>query len=739
MTTRHRPTTRHGGAVLIVALALSAGCGGGAPPDWYYHWNCHGHQDCIDLNPTGQPAGTQNEGPEERACTPLLTFARINWGPAATNSCDHDPNGNPDAGGTPAPSATLQSITVAPAGLSLPVGKSQQLTATGHYSDGGTKDLTGQVAWARTYLGAVTVTPGGLVTATEVGTNLVTASLSGHSGSASVTVVSATLQSVAVAPASPRLALGASLLLTAVGTYSDGSTVTLAGATWSSGTPAVATVAAGGLATAVAEGTTLVTTSFSGLSGSTTLTVTPPALVSITVSPADLAVGVGFGQQLTATGTDSDGATRDLTALASWGSDTPAVATVDPGGFAHGLAAGTTQVSASFGGLSGSTSLTVTAAALVSIAISPALPSLAPGETLHLTALGTFSDGLVLPLGSGVTWSSSLLAVASASVAGTVTGNDLGVTTITASASGKQGSTPLTVTRTGLVWSARAPPTLQPLSAVTFAGAQFVAVGGAGAVVTSPDGAAWTAQGSGTGAPLSGVTWTGAQVVAVGGTGTVLTSPDGVAWTTRASGSTAALLAAAWTGSQLVAVGASGTILTSPDGIAWTARTSGTTYPLGAVAWSGAHLVAVGGGLGPTDSGGVVLTSPDGVAWTQATFSFGALFGVALAPTLDVVAGALVSSNLRTGVTTRRPWAATSSDDVSWSSAGVGGTAFLRGVTWTGALYVAVGDLGTILTSPDGRAWTARSSGTSAGLSGVGWSGTSLVAVGEGGALLVSP
>jgi hypothetical protein len=71
--------------------------------------------------------------------------------------------------------------------------------------------------------------------------------------------------------------------------------------------------------------------------------------------------------------------------------------------------------------------------------------------------------------------------------------------------------------------------------------------------------------------------------------------------------------------------------------------------------------------------------------------------------------------------------------------AGVGGTASLRGVAWTGALFVAVGDLGAIFTSPDGSGWTARVTGTGAGLAGVAWSGASLVAVGEGGALLVSP
>lgn len=63
----------------------------------------------------------------------------------------------------------------------------------------------------------------------------------------------------------------------------------------------------------------------------------------------------------------------------------------------------------------------------------------------------------------------------------------------------------------------------------------------------------------------------------------------------------------------------------------------------------------------------------------------------------------------------------------------------LWGVAWNGALFVTVGNGGTILTSPDGMTWTLQSSGTTNTLGAVGWGNGQFVAVGKGGAILTSP
>jgi hypothetical protein len=76
-----------------------------------------------------------------------------------------------------------------------------------------------------------------------------------------VTATTATLQSIAVTPAAPSVGIGSTVQFSAMGTYSDNSTKNITSSvTWASSNPAFATiVAATGLATGVAVGTTEIT------------------------------------------------------------------------------------------------------------------------------------------------------------------------------------------------------------------------------------------------------------------------------------------------------------------------------------------------------------------------------------------------------------------------------------------------------------------------------------------------
>jgi uncharacterized protein YjdB len=85
-------------------------------------------------------------------------------------------------------------------------------------------------------------------------------------------------------------------------------------------------------------------------------------LVSVVVTPANPSVVAGSTRQFTATGHYSDSTTRGLTSTATWSSGTPSKATIGSTGLATGVAAGTTSISATSGGIAGSTTLTVTAA-----------------------------------------------------------------------------------------------------------------------------------------------------------------------------------------------------------------------------------------------------------------------------------------------------------------------------------------------------------------------------------------
>ena len=106
--------------------------------------------------------------------------------------------------------------------------------------------------------------------------------------------------------------------------------------TWASATPSVATINAAGLATGVAAGTSTISATLGGVTGSTVLTVSPAALLSIAVTPANPSVAKGLTQQFTATGTFSDNSTQDLTSQVTWASATTAVATINAAGLATG-------------------------------------------------------------------------------------------------------------------------------------------------------------------------------------------------------------------------------------------------------------------------------------------------------------------------------------------------------------------------------------------------------------------
>ena len=210
-----------------------------------------------------------------------------------------------------------------------------------------------------------------------------------------LTVTAAALQSIAVTPANPSIAKGQTEQFTATGTFSDNSTQDLTSqVTWASATTSVATITAGRAwppPSARARRRS------------------PPRSAAITrldgahghrrgsgVDRRDAGQSQhrqGATEQFTATGTYSDNSTQNLTSQVTWASATTSVATITAAGPGHRRRrTGTSTISATLGGITGSTVLTVTAAVLQSIAVTPANPSVAKGLTEPFTATGTYSD-----------------------------------------------------------------------------------------------------------------------------------------------------------------------------------------------------------------------------------------------------------------------------------------------------------------------------------------------------------
>ena len=364
--------------------------------------------------------------------------------------------------------ATLVVIDLTPANASLANGLSKRFVATGVYTDNSVHDITASVTWASsvTSVASISNAPGsnGMITTTSAGSTMISASFGGLSTATVLTVTSATLVSIEVTPTNPSIANGLTDALQATGVYSDHSTHDLTSSvTWSSSLTSVASVSnapgSNGMATTTAPGSSTVTASLGGISGSTNLTVTAASLVSLGVTPANPSIAKGLKSQFTAIGTYTDNSTQNLTAQVQWSSSDPTVATVSNAlgydGLGAGLSPGSATITATMAGAAASTVLTVTPAALVSIGVSPASPSIANGLTSQFIANGVYTDNSTQDLTAYVAWTSSDTTVASISNApashGLATGVSPGSASITAASGSVSGSTNLTVAPATLV------------------------------------------------------------------------------------------------------------------------------------------------------------------------------------------------------------------------------------------------------------------------------------------------
>jgi Flp pilus assembly protein TadG len=273
-------------------------------------------------------------------------------------------------------------------------------------------------------------------------------------------------------------------------------------------------------------------------------------------------------------------------------------------------------------------------------------------------------------------------------------------------------------------------PAPTDLAGVAFGGGQWVTVGPAGTLATSPDGISWTNRTSSFGSTdITATAYGSGQWVAVGVNGKLATSPDGATWTQRTSGflTTDIITGVAYANGQWVAVGNGGKLATSPDGVTWTQRTSGFgTTNIAGVAFGHGQWMVVG-------ASSKVSTSVDGITWTPRTTGFsGNIAGVAYN-----------GSDLWVLVGQNGKRATSSNDGVTWTAPidSFGGVT-MAGVAFGSGQWVAFGPSGTLYTSTNGATWslvTAAGFGTTNDIAEVAYNGTDLwVAVGQGGHISTS-
>ena len=167
----------------------------------------------------------------------------------------------------------------------------------------------------------------GLVTAVTTGVATIQATVASRFDTASVTVqsVAPTVAVVAVALDSTSLTVGHGAKASAVAKDAAGNVITGQAVTWTSLSPAIATVSSTGAVMAVAPGSATIKGTISGISGSASITVVqvaPSPVVTVAVAIDSSTLAVGHSAQASATPKDAAGNTV-VGQTVTWASLTP--------------------------------------------------------------------------------------------------------------------------------------------------------------------------------------------------------------------------------------------------------------------------------------------------------------------------------------------------------------------------------------------------------------------------------
>lgn len=326
------------------------------------------------------------------------------------------------------------------------------------------------VTWQSSNSAIATVDASGVVTALATGAVSIRALSGGKTGSIALTVLAATPHSIVILPAGPTVSQGSQVQLSAEVRDQKGNPISGASVAWASENAAVATISPGGLATAKVSGSTKVTATSGALATSTTLTVTPITVASVSVAPTALTIEVNEDAPLSAVVYDNGGNVLSGRAV-TWSSSNTAIASVSAAGVVKGLKSGSAIVTAASEGKTAQSQITVTApppaaAPVASISVSLSASALNVGQTAQATAVLYDSEGKVLT-GRTVTWSSTAASLATVSSSGLVTAIAPGTVSLIASSEGKMGVATLTVNQPVASPVATVSVSLSPTSVVS--------------------------------------------------------------------------------------------------------------------------------------------------------------------------------------------------------------------------------------------------------------------------------
>ncbi len=146
---------------------------------------------------------------------------------------------------------------------------------------------------------------------------------------------------------------------------------------WTSSAPSIASVTPTGAVLAHAPGTTTISATVAGVSASVPVAVRAPAVASLEVANARRSMI--SGEQVTLSAVPRDRRGRPVRQPVAWASSDPAIATISPSGQVLARAPGAVRLTASAAGVD--TTLDMTVAPVVRVAIPPASPAVSVAET----------------------------------------------------------------------------------------------------------------------------------------------------------------------------------------------------------------------------------------------------------------------------------------------------------------------------------------------------------------------
>jgi uncharacterized protein YjdB len=260
-----------------------------------------------------------------------------------------------------------------------------------------------------------------------------------------VTPTPATTASVGVSLAAASLTVGGTTQATATNRDAAGNVLTGRTVVWTSSNQTVAMVSASGVVTAVGVGTTSITATSEGQSGSAFIVVSaaaaPVATVTVLLNPV---LKLGETTQASTLLTDAAGNVLSGRSV-TWSTSNPSIATVSQSGLVTTVGVGNAVISATSEGKAGSSTVFVSSGPLPVASVVVTLnPVLTIGQTTQASAILSDATGNVLA-GRVITWSTSNPSAATVSPTGLVTAVGAGSSIITATSEGRAGSATVTI------------------------------------------------------------------------------------------------------------------------------------------------------------------------------------------------------------------------------------------------------------------------------------------------------